>query len=98
MTSEPDPKIRWRGIDQRAGRACAACAQPMKPLLLYDVPVDRCDAHGVWFDPGELAEVLHRSAGHRTEAPGGGAGGTFAVVGAVEIVLEVLADLFFSNA
>lgn len=34
----------------------------MDTLLLFDIPVDRCQPHGVWFDKDELADVLERSA------------------------------------
>lgn len=40
---------------------CAACRQPMEPLVLFDEPVDRCTEHGVWFDKHELETVLERS-------------------------------------
>jgi len=29
--------------------------------MLFDVPVDRCQPHGIWFDADELALVLYRS-------------------------------------
>jgi|SRR6185436_18971982 len=39
-------------------RACAVCARPMQPVSLGAVALDRCVAHGVWFDATELAAVL----------------------------------------
>jgi Zn-finger nucleic acid-binding protein len=42
--------------------ACPSCHQPMVLTTLADVVVDRCAAHGVWFDREELEQVLRRSA------------------------------------
>ena len=43
-------------------RRCPCCAQQMTAHLLHDVLVDRCPAHGVWFDHGELETVLVNAA------------------------------------
>jgi hypothetical protein len=39
-------------------RRCPACAQPLVVEPLEGVTVDRCAAHGLWFDPTELATAL----------------------------------------
>lgn len=39
-------------------RRCPCCASAMTAYLLHDILVDRCSEHGVWFDPGELEQVL----------------------------------------
>jgi Zn-finger nucleic acid-binding protein len=70
MTAEVKPKVEWTVTHKRIGLPCAACKHTMETLLLFDIPVDRCHSHGVWFDKDELAEVLHRSTIER--APDGG--------------------------
>ena len=45
----------------RAGgdhRICPYCAQEMLAVSLVGVELDRCAAHGVWFDSAELERVL----------------------------------------
>ena len=40
---------------------CPQCTQPLAPVTLEDVAIDRCErAHGVWFDREELQAVLYR--------------------------------------
>jgi Zn-finger nucleic acid-binding protein len=44
-----------------AGRSleCPSCARPMAPAYLpFAVPIDWCQAHGVWFDTDELGPTL----------------------------------------
>jgi Zn-finger nucleic acid-binding protein len=60
------PHLAWHA-DERPALPCPRCRAGMEPLALFDIPVDRCRGHGVWFDAGELAEVLERSA--RAERP-----------------------------
>ncbi|MGN6105976.1 MAG: zf-TFIIB domain-containing protein [Kofleriaceae bacterium] len=55
--------LAWRE-SPRAALPCASCAEPMQALLLFDVPVDRCTVHGVWFDRDELSMVLLRASRH----------------------------------
>ncbi len=70
---------------ERTPRTCPRCQRVMTPcrleatidgqLVAVDTELDRCDAHGVWFDAGELAKVssvvdpaperVHRSLWHR---------------------------------
>lgn len=45
------------------GRRCPACALPLTVEELEGVTVDRCAAHGVWFDPEELPAALQHAAG-----------------------------------
>ncbi len=58
--SLPRPLV-WSDDPARAQLPCAACGNAMQALVLFSVPVDRCRAHGVWFDGDELALVLERS-------------------------------------
>jgi len=48
--------------DARDPLSCPNCHDPMRTLLLFDVPIDSCIKHGVWFDGQELALVLLRAA------------------------------------
>jgi len=44
----------------------------MDEPLIFDVPIDRCVAHGMWFDKTELDEVIKRSrieGWHSTREP-----------------------------
>jgi hypothetical protein len=79
----------------------------MEPLRLFDVPVDRCHSHGVWFDKDELAAVLQRSGAHvepkPTAEPAKSDTSALEVVGdvvggvaggIVAITLEVLGGIF----
>lgn len=40
---------------------CPRCLTTMAKHGLYDLTVDRCDAHGVWFDGAELQAVLDQA-------------------------------------
>src|SRR5262245_56522177 len=45
------------------GRPCPECRQPMLAVAIGGPHrIDRCDSHGLWFDPVELEETL-RSPG-----------------------------------
>jgi Zn-finger nucleic acid-binding protein len=48
--------------DSRQALPCPDCTEPMRTLTLYEVPVDVCQKHGVWFDANELARVLFCAA------------------------------------
>ncbi len=55
--SRPDrPQRRWRG---EAPMNCAKCTGTLIHLMMGEVELDRCDrCHGIWFDRGELDQVL----------------------------------------
>jgi Zn-finger nucleic acid-binding protein len=57
-------RLTWRQ-EARAALMCAICASPMEALVILGTPVDRCAAHGVWFDANELAHVLLAHAAAR---------------------------------
>ena len=42
--------------------SCPACHEPMEPVAMHAVAIDRCAKHGLWFDAEELFGVLRRSA------------------------------------
>nr|HEX4317455.1 zf-TFIIB domain-containing protein [Kofleriaceae bacterium] len=79
-------------------RTCPACPTEMHAYVLADTVVDRCAAHGTWFDPGELQRVLHALATARTSrlAAGGStmlAGGLTAFVAFEAVVAGATAAL-----
>lgn len=41
-------------------RTCPRCVAQMTKHDLYGITVDKCDAHGVWFDGEELARVIEK--------------------------------------
>jgi len=53
--------IPWH---ERAGdpRPCPQCQASMRTVALADIPLDRCDSHGIWFDGDELQRVLQRAS------------------------------------
>ena len=59
--------------DHRKGdpRPCPVCAARMQTVALVRVALDRCAAHGVWFDANELADVLQRAGKLPDELPPG---------------------------
>ena len=42
-------------------RHCPVCDETMDEPLLFDIPIDRCDGHGMWFDKAELDQVIGRA-------------------------------------
>ena len=60
-------RLHWYRVP-RTQLPCARCAEPMETLALFDVPIDRCLAHGLWFDADELSTVLLRSQDLRAAA------------------------------
>ncbi len=74
------PTFEWAS-EQPGTRACPACRAPMttcKLVVHLEAEVerprpqlDRCDAHGLWFDHEELARVFEKVA---TKGYGGGGG------------------------
>jgi Zn-finger nucleic acid-binding protein len=51
---------------------CALCGEAMEPVFLGGAEIDRCRADGVlWFDVGELEEVLARTAEQRDDREAG---------------------------
>lgn len=42
-------------------RHCPICDETMDEPRVFDVPIDQCEAHGMWFDKAELERVIERS-------------------------------------
>ena len=60
--------IEWKSR-KGAVRSCPQCSQGMVPVSVGSVALDRCVAHGIWFDSQELDAVLRR-AGDYSERDG----------------------------
>lgn len=58
MPTPPAPVVLGWEIELRVRIKCPSCGELMEAQLLNRVPIDRCKAHGVWFDRGELQAVL----------------------------------------
>jgi Zn-finger nucleic acid-binding protein len=56
-----EPFVLPTGTD--GDRTCPSCTSKLAKLLLLGVEVDRCAAHGVWFDTKELTNVLEAASG-----------------------------------
>jgi len=41
---------------------CPTCRDSMLARLLFEIPIDVCTKHGIWFDANELGAVLFRAA------------------------------------
>lgn len=59
--------LPWQPRRDDAARGCPVCRQPMQTANLGSVALDRCAAHGVWFDPGELAALIAEARDFRAE-------------------------------
>jgi Zn-finger nucleic acid-binding protein len=60
-------ELPWRDNVEDHVRKCPECAAAMKTVALGDVALDRCAAHGIWFDAKELAALLGQSKRFRSE-------------------------------
>ncbi len=49
------------GRPRRAELACPVCSKPMPSAGLFEIPIDRCSEHGIWFDKTELDQVIARA-------------------------------------
>jgi Zn-finger nucleic acid-binding protein len=54
-------------LEERAARSdqvltCPRCAAAMETKRLHEIAIDRCAAHGLWFDRDELEQALQRAA------------------------------------
>lgn len=50
--------LPWRANAEDHVRPCPECAVAMQTVALGTVALDRCAAHGIWFDAEELAALL----------------------------------------
>ena len=52
-------RLKRPGGDPHRMLACPHCGDAMTIERYHDVQIDRCEAHGVWLDAGELDAILH---------------------------------------
>jgi Zn-finger nucleic acid-binding protein len=71
--------LPWEKRDGKS-RACPECKTEMLTVRLGSVDLDRCTAHGIWFDADELQRVLHDAS----MFPDRGPEVTFGPVGSVD--------------
>jgi Zn-finger nucleic acid-binding protein len=45
---------------ERAAVDCPICHAPMSRETFKGVPIDACEAHGIWLDSGELETILKK--------------------------------------
>ena len=60
-------ELPWQPNIEPHVRACPECAASMETVKLGTVALDRCEPHGVWFDPSELASLLKQAKKFRAE-------------------------------
>lgn len=58
----------WRRALVCPACACEGGADAMTPMLVGDLLIDRCIAHGIWLDHGELGRLLGAPAASELEA------------------------------
>jgi Zn-finger nucleic acid-binding protein len=75
--------VPWQPRDG-APRPCPECAAPMGMVALEGIALDRCDRHGVWFDPSELVLVLQHAEHADADQPIPGAEGTISTAVAAD--------------
>jgi Zn-finger nucleic acid-binding protein len=59
--SEPTPVVLEPPRDGEAVRTCPRCANQMTKHVFYGIQIDRCEAHGLWFDAEEMQRVLNEA-------------------------------------
>lgn len=90
MTESPDPRALAPRVQ------CPQCGERMRRVRRRGVVIDRCDAHGVWLDRGEIQQLLRVSVPPspvEAEPPPPKQSTTEAVFDVLETVLD-LARLF----
>jgi Zn-finger nucleic acid-binding protein len=68
-TAEPRPLALEPPDWVEAPRTCPRCTTQMTKHRLYGMVVDRCEAHGIWFDAEELQGALKNVGEDATKMP-----------------------------
>jgi Zn-finger nucleic acid-binding protein len=55
--------------DYGVTRTCPRCPAAMSKHMFYGMHVDRCEAHGIWFDDQELQGALERVGAEAAKLP-----------------------------
>ncbi len=45
--------------DSESARTCPCCTEQMTKHMLHGIQIDRCEQHGIWFDPEEMQRILN---------------------------------------
>ncbi len=61
LHDEPKPLELDKPTETAPLRTCPRCQQTMTKHGLYGIQIDRCEAHGLWFDSEEMARVLNEA-------------------------------------
>ena len=62
MSADAPPLALDDRESERAPRACPTCGDPLAPVALFSIPLDRCGVDGIWFDWPELQVALARAS------------------------------------
>ncbi len=57
--SEPKPLVFETQREGELVRTCPRCLNQMEKLALHGIQLDRCEPHGLWFDPEEMQRILN---------------------------------------
>ena len=57
--SEPQPLALGTPLEGELVRTCPRCLNQLTKHALHDIQVDRCEVHGLWFDPEEMQRILN---------------------------------------
>lgn len=58
---EPQPLVLPARTAPGDALTCPRCTTHLTPVTLYGIDVDRCAAHGLWFDRAELESALQKA-------------------------------------
>lgn len=76
---------------------CPMCRQAMERITVREIALERCEAHGVWFDHQELDHIVHAHAQtaaspRPTASRRGGMDTTDVVIASAEVGVEVVSN------
>lgn len=57
--SAPAPLAFSAPLEGELVRTCPRCLTRMDKHALHGIQLDRCEAHGLWFDPEEMQRILN---------------------------------------
>lgn len=60
-------ELPWQANTEDHDRACPECGTAMPTVKLGSVALDRCEAHGVWFDKKELVALIGQAKAFRSD-------------------------------
>jgi TFIIB-like protein len=57
--SEAKPLELDKQLEGELVRTCPRCLGQMEKFALHGIQIDRCEPHGLWFDPEEMQRILN---------------------------------------